>query len=151
MPDDSTKSDPASERPSRLSLLRSQIAQPAPGTTSEAPPAPEQKQAPAEISQRPGPAVTPSSPTTPGAAWKGLGQPSSHDRRSPVPFEVRYHKDNVMVDKRLLAAYLDLLSKLGRSKAEAFNAMLLQVLLDAGYQLDPKVLDRPFQWEDLPR
>jgi hypothetical protein len=91
-------------------------------------------------------------PVPAGNAWKGLGgQPSSHDRRSPVPFEARYKKENVMVDRRLLAAYYDLLAKLGRSKVESFNAMLLQVLLDAGYQLDPKLLERPFQWEDLPR
>ena len=144
MPGDSTEPTTTT---SRLDRLRAQIAQPAPGSdaqekTQPATPAAEQT----SLVQPRQPAGAPA-----GSAWKGLGQPSSHDRRSPVPFEVRYHKENVMIDKRLLAAYYDLLAKLGRSKVESFNAMLLQVLLDAGYQLDPKLLERPFQWEDLPR
>jgi len=142
MPNDSTETN----RSTRLQRLREQIAPP--GPASETPVAPPPATPAAEPPQtQPQQAGTP----VPGSAWKGLGQPSSHDRLSVVPFEMRHKKENVMIDKRLLASYYDLMGKLGRSKVEAFNAMLLQVLLDAGYPLDPKLLERPFQWEDLPR
>ena len=80
-----------------------------------------------------------------------MGQPSSHDRRSKVPFEQRYKKENVMVDKRMLPAFYDLMERAGQSKVDAFNRTLLRVLLEAGYPLDPNLLDRPFTWEDLPK
>lgn len=141
---DSSKETKSAETSKRLELLRSQIAQPGP-TASDT----QQATTPAAPTSEPSPLAQARQPA--GSAWKGLGQPSSHDRRSQVPFEARYKKENIMIDRRLLAAYYDLMSKLGRSKVEAFNAMLLQVLLDADYQIDPKILERPFQWEDLPR
>jgi hypothetical protein len=81
--------------------------------------------------------------------WQRAGQPSSHDRRSKVPFNDRYSKDNIMVDKRLEPYYLHYLAQC-RSKVEGSNAMLLEFLISKGYPIDPHLLDRAFTPEDVP-
>jgi len=78
-----------------------------------------------------------------------LGQPSVHDRRSKVPYAQRYHKDNVMYDKRLLRYIIHWLETHGMNKTDAVNRAWLQLLLADGYPIDPNILDRPFLPEDL--
>ena len=79
-----------------------------------------------------------------------LGQPSFHDRRSKVPYALRYHKENVMYDLRLLGPIYDWMAKNGINKTDAVNRAWLKVLLADGYPIDPNILDRPFLPEDLP-
>ncbi|SRR6266851_191963 len=78
------------------------------------------------------------------------GQPMSHDRRSKVPFEQRYKKENIQVDRRLLPYFYDLVSR-GNSRVSVINEVLLKVLVEAGYPVDPRLLERPFSWDDVPR
>jgi len=82
---------------------------------------------------------------------RGLGQPSVHDRRSKVPFDVRYKKENFMIDKRLLPYVYDWLETHGISKVDAVNRAWLKILLSDGYPIDPNILDRVFKYEDLPK
>jgi hypothetical protein len=82
---------------------------------------------------------------------QGVGQPSMHDRRSEVPFDARYKKENFMIDKRLLPHVYAWIKRNGMSKVDAVNRAWLKILLADGYPIDPNVLDRPFQWEDLPK
>lgn len=81
---------------------------------------------------------------------RGLGQPSFHDRRSKVPYEKRYRKENFMLDVRLVPYIYDWLETHGINKTDAVNRAWLKVLLADGYQLDPTILDRPCKPEDLP-
>lgn len=86
----------------------------------------------------------------PSLTWQRAGQPLTHDRRSRIPFNDRYYKDNIMVDKRLLPYYLHFLEQC-RSKVEGANTMLLEFLISKGYQIDPHLLEKPFKWEDVPQ
>lgn len=81
---------------------------------------------------------------------RGLGQPSFHDRRSKVPYEKRYRKENFMLDVRLVPYIYDWLETHGINKTDAVNRAWLKVLLADGYQIDPTILDRPCRPEDLP-
>lgn len=90
------------------------------------------------------------SPVPTVLTWERAGQPSSHDRRSKVPFNERYLKDNIMIDKRLVYFYFHYLEQC-RSKVEGANTMLLEFLISKGYPLDAKLLEKPFRWEDVPR
>lgn len=80
-----------------------------------------------------------------------LGQPSFHDRRSKVPYNQRYQKDNVMLDVRLLPYIYHWMETHGMNKTDAVNRAWLKVLLADGYQIDPTILDRPCKPEDLPK
>jgi len=80
----------------------------------------------------------------------GLGQPSFHDRRSKVPYNKRYRKENLMLDVRLVPYIYHWLDTHGINKTDAVNRAWLKVLLADGYQIDPSILDRPCKPEDLP-
>lgn len=132
-------------RKSRLELLRDRVGketEPIQVTPSVSPPVEPQ---PIQEMQQPSP------PAAMPYPQKGLGQPSMHDRRSEVPFDVRYKKENFMIDKRLLPHVYAWLKRNGMSKVDAINRAWLKILLADGYPIDPNVLDRPFGWEDLPK
>jgi hypothetical protein len=97
------------------------------------------------------PASTPQAPLLPYSNWQSLGQPSSHDRRSNVPFDQRYKKENFMIDKRILPYVYHWIETNGRSKVDAVNRAWLKLLLADGYPVDPNILDRPFKFEDMPK
>jgi len=78
------------------------------------------------------------------------GQPQTHDRRHKVPFEQRYRKENIQVDRRILPYFYDLIAS-GNSRVAVINQVLLKALLEAGYPVDPHILEKPFRYEDVPR
>jgi hypothetical protein len=78
------------------------------------------------------------------------GQPQTHDRRHKVPFEQRYRKENIQVDRRILPYFYDLIAS-GNSRVAVINQVLLKALLEAGYPIDPHILEKPFRYEDVPR
>lgn len=135
-------------RKSRLELLRDRVGKETEPTTPQpqvtAPVSPPVEPQPIQETQPPSPATIP-------YPQRGLGQPSMHDRRSEVPFDVRYKKENFMIDKRLLPHVYAWLKRNGMSKVDAVNRAWLKILLADGYPVDPNVLDRPFGWEDLPK
>ena len=150
MPQSTPNPESGETRKSRLELLRDRVGKdteapesvtPSPSTTpSVNPPV-----APQPIQQE-----TQQLPAIP-YPQRGLGQPSVHDRRSKVPFDVRYKKENFMIDKRLLPYVYDWLETHGISKVDAVNRAWLKILLSDGYPIDPNILDRVFKYEDLPK
>jgi hypothetical protein len=77
------------------------------------------------------------------------GQPSIHDMRSDVPYDFRYKKDNVQVDRRLWTHWIHLIKRSGYSKTDAFNRLLIELLVAHGYEIDPDLLDTPTEWKDI--
>jgi len=147
MPQD-TPSPEGEARKSRLELLRDRVGKETESSTPLSQPTP-------SVSPPVEPQPIQELPTSPPSSipypQKGLGQPSMHDRRSEVPFDARYKKENFMIDKRLLPHVYAWIKRNGMSKVDAVNRAWLKILLADGYPIDPNVLDRPFGWEDLPK
>lgn len=137
---------------SRLELARNRVGKGVEPMTPEPQPTPPESP---PVEPQPIQKVQPVTPPLPLVATpypqQGLGQPSMHDRRSEVPFDARYKKENFMIDKRLLPHVYAWIKRNGMSKVDAVNRAWLKILLADGYPIDPNVLDRPFQWEDLPK
>lgn len=141
---------PNPERKSRLELLRDRVGKENETAESTTPPLPEKPLVSPPVEPQPIQEVQPPPVATP-YPQKGVGQPSMHDRRSEVPFDARYKKENFMIDKRLLPHVYTWIKRNGMSKVDAVNRAWLKILLADGYPIDPNVLDRPFGWEDLPK
>jgi hypothetical protein len=109
-------------------------------------PEPEQPQVPT-----PTPQTYLPTPTQSFTSWQSPGQPSTHDRRSKVPFDLRHKKENFMIDKRILPYVYHWLENNGISKVNAVNLAWMRILIEDGYPVDPDILTKPFKWEDVPK
>jgi hypothetical protein len=111
-------------------------------------PTPIQKEVPV-AETRPLPVVPlPQPPVNP---YERSGQPTAHNRRNNVPFELRYQKHNAMIDKRLWKHVKHWLNTHGASDVQATNMAWLRILVADGYPVDPTVLNKPFKFEDVPQ
>lgn len=59
-------------------------------------------------------------------------------------FKDQYETRSLSIDKRLLP-YLDDLLEQGPNKTVVANQWVLKILLDAGYEVDPAILTKPFK------
>lgn len=60
-----------------------------------------------------------------------------------VSYNEQYDKRTLSIDKRITPYWDDLMGE-GINKTMTGNQWVLKILLDAGYQIDPNILDQPF-------
>jgi hypothetical protein len=84
-----------------------------------------------------------------------LGQPLAHDRRSKISAKRRFEDKTFQLDIRLIPYFYDCVSK-GMSIRAVFNELLLEALINRGYDIDPHLIDKPataldvFNYEQSP-
>lgn len=142
---DSTPNEKSEERSSRLQLLKQKIGQPG-AQPSEATSEPIQPEP--QVAKDPEPAARPAPPTpepAPEQAKFSLppGPPVKRKKVKGLKFTDRYETRSLSIDKRLLSAFDDFMEA-GDTKTQVANQVVLKILLEAGYDIDPTILSKPF-------
>src|SRR5947209_20064630 len=71
-----------------------------------------------------------------------LGPPVRRKKHKGLKFGDIYVTRSLSIDKRIVAAFDDFMES-GDTKTQIANQVVLKILLEAGYPLDPNVLSKP--------
>jgi hypothetical protein len=71
------------------------------------------------------------------------GPPVKRKKVKGLKFTDRYETRSLSIDKRLLSAFDDFMEA-GDTKTQVANQVVLKILLEAGYDIDPTILSKPF-------
>src|ERR1041385_282036 len=88
--------------------------------------------------------VTPEPPRQPVQTMKDLpsGPPVRRKKHRGLKFGDIYVTRSLSIDKRIVAAFDDFMES-GETKTQIANQVVLKILLEAGYNLDPDILSKP--------
>jgi|ERR1041385_5676326 hypothetical protein len=88
--------------------------------------------------------VTPEPPRQPVQTMKDLpsGPPVRRKKHRGLKFGDIYVTRSLSIDKRIVAAFDDFMES-GDTKTQIANQVVLKILLEAGYNLDPDILSKP--------
>ena len=95
-----------------------------------------------QVIQATPPAIQPTTAQQPSLKDLPSGPPVRRKKHRGLKFGDIYVTRSLSIDKRLVAAFDDFMES-GDTKTQIANQIVLKILLDAGYPLDPDILSKP--------